>query len=120
MVEQMDLFEEQYKTLSWLQQFVSELHPTGGINDDGTLQYIEYELDFFHTLAFIVVYQEKGDGETKEKVIDNCVELEEIKKGFYKIIKIDGATLGIIDNPIIYKKQKELLSYFENQEVFKL
>ena len=118
-IQQLDLFSGSYRSLETLKQLVMELHWTGGMNDDGTLQYTEYHLDFYKDLAFIVEYRDETD--SNEKIIDNCVELKQIDNNLYKIIKIDGKALGDIsvDNPNNLAKQKELIASLEKGEVFK-
>lgn len=118
-IQHFDLFSESYRSLEELRKFVSELHWTGGMNADGTLQYTEYELDFYKDLAFVVEY--RNDADEGERIIDNCVELEHIGNDLYKIISIDGKTLGHLtnDDPTHLSKVKELLGYMEKGEVFK-
>ena len=80
-MEQMDLFEEQYKTLNELRELIESFHWTGGINSDGTYQYETYELEFYKDLAFIVQF--RSDTDNNERVIDNCcrkMKKEPIKK----------------------------------------
>lgn len=119
MSEQLDLFENQYHTLDELKELVTHLHWTGGMYEDGTLQFTKYDLDFYRDLAFIVEYQDQNDN--GEKIIDNCVELELVDNNLYKIIKIDGKTLGDIgvDTKHLLAKQKKLIEWFEKGELFK-
>ena len=118
MFEQMKLFEEDYRTLEELRQIITELHPTGGRNNDGTFQYTEYKLEFYKDLAFIVIFRDEQDGH--ERIIDNCVELEQVEENLYQIIKIDGKALGDIEES--EKKisvQKSLIKSLEKKELFK-
>lgn len=119
MKTQLDLFEDQYRTLDELREMITQLHWTGGINPDGTLQYIEYKLEFYRDLAFIVVFKEETDNE--ENVIDNCCELKLVENGLYQIISIDGETLGKIetDYPKKIQLQKSLIESLEKGELFK-
>lgn len=119
MSEQIDLFADLYHSLEDLRQFVSELHWTGGINEDGSLQYFQYKLEFYKDLVFIVEFRD--DTDNGEKIIDNCVELKHIGNGLYQIISIDGKALGQLtnDNPEIVSKAKCLIEYMEKGEVFK-
>lgn len=118
-MEQMDLFEEQYRTLNELKLIIESLHWAGGMNDDWTPQNEEYELDFYKDLAFIVQY--KKDTDNGEKIIDNCCELELVENGLYKIIKIDGYTIGDIDkdHPEQTKKQLDLINSMVKEELWK-
>ena len=119
MNEQMDLFESQYHTLKELKDLITTLHWTGGINADGTLQYTEYHLDYYKDLAFIVEYRDECD--ESEKIIDNCCELQLVENDLYKIIKIDGKTLGEIgvDTKHLLNIQKLIISWYEKGELFK-
>ena len=118
-MEQMDLFEEQYKTLNELRELIESFHWTGGINSDGTYQYETYELEFYKDLAFIVQF--RSDTDNNERVIDNCCELELVENNLYKIIKIDGKTLGDIikDSPAKTRKQVELIESMQKEELWK-
>ena len=116
---QMDLFENQYHTLKELKDLITTLHWTGGVNENGTLQYQEYQLDYYKDLAFIVQYQNESDN--NEKIIDNCVELILVDNDLYKIIRIDGKTLGEIgiDTKHLLHAQKQIIKWFEKGELFK-
>lgn len=112
-IERVDLFEEQYRTLNELKSIIESFHWTGGINEDGTLQNEEYNLDFYKDLAFTVQY--RNDTDNGEKVIDNCCELELVENNLYKIIKIGGKTLGDIDKGYPEKTRKQL-DLFKDEE----
>ena len=117
--EQIDLFSDQHPTLNELKNLIESLHWTGGISADGTRQNEEYKIDFYRDLAFIVQFREETDNE--EKIIDNCCELLLVENNLYKIIKIDGKTLGEIsaDNPEQTKIQLALIKSMENQCLWK-
>lgn len=117
MIEQLKLFEEDYRSLEELRKLITELHPTGGMNNDGTLQYTEYHLDFYRDLAFIVVYRD--DVDNGERIIHDCVELIQVENNLYKILRIDGESLGTIENKKHLAIQKSIIESFENEELFK-
>ena len=123
MVQQLNLFADTYRTLEDLRKLVTSLHWTGGMNEDGSLQYIEYQIDFHKDLAFIVVYEDTKDN--NEKVIDNCIELKRVEDNLYRIIRIDGKTLGDLDysdplntRPKQLELQNSLIKSMEEMELF--
>ena len=118
MLEQLKLFEEDYRTLEELRTLVSHLHWTGGITN-GEMIYIEYHLDFYKDLAFITEFRD--DLDNNEKVIDNCIELEQVEDDLYHIFKIDGKALGELEKEYQDKLEIQLsiIESMQKGELFK-
>lgn len=120
--QQIDLFNDNYKTIQYLLELVWKLNPTGGYDKDfKPLPNTEYSIDTYRNLLLIVEYK-GNDTDTSEKIIDNAIYLEKVKDNLYSIYKIDGKIFGEID-----KKNKghielvnELMGYMLNGEVFKI
>ena len=120
--EHIDLFEETYLTLKDILDLVESINKTGGYfnNDFNKPIPMGYVIDYYKDLAFIVLYKDNDDETTNEKVIDCCVELQEIQENLYKIISIDGKCLGQFnDNSNENMQRLKLIQWFMNGELFR-
>lgn len=119
MLEQLKLFEEEYRSLEELRTIISHLHWTGGITN-GEMIYTEYKLDFYKDLAFITEFRKETDN--NEKIIDNCIVLEQVEDDLYRIIRIDGKSLGEIEKeyPDKVEIQLSIIESMMKGELFKI
>lgn len=119
--QQIDLFSDDYKTLTNLLDIVCDLNPTGGYYPNWKPIPPDYVIDFYKDLAFIVMYRGGEDSSTKEKIIDNAIYLERCGEDLYKIYDIDGAVFGRLSNT--NEKHVELaqalIAYMTKGVVFK-
>lgn len=115
-MEQIDLFQDQYRTLNDLLEIVEKINPTGGFDKDYKPIPNGYKIEFYKDLAFIVLFNNETDGE--ERVIDNAVYLKQVGDKLYEIYEIDGKTLGHLENNDLLPLQEDLIKSMKMKEVF--
>ena len=121
MIEKIDLFQDQYRTLNYLLETVYKLNPTGGYYDNDTNKPIppDYQIDFYKDLAFIVEFRNETDN--NEKIIDNAIYLKQVGDGLYQIYEIDGKVLGRLNEENMRHTEMviDLINSMIKKEIFK-
>ena len=121
MIETIDLFHDQYRTLNDLLETIYKLNPTGGYYDNDTSKPIppDYQIDFYRDLAFIVEFRNETDND--EKIIDNAIYLKQVGEGLYQIYEIDGKVFGRLDSSNMRHIEMviDLINAMMKKEVFR-